>query len=86
MEDWFQSIGHPKFRARQVFQWLYKPTKLSSELDEMSDVSVALRTQLSDIASVEALKLDHVHTADDGTQKLLFNLARGGQARRSHIP
>lgn len=87
MEQWFQDeLGEKAFRARQMWEWIYKPQKLSHDLAEMHDVSVALRTRLAGIAQIDSLVLDRVHTAADGTRKLVFELERGGKIEAVVIP
>lgn len=86
MENYFENLGEKPFRARQVWKWLYKPSKLSRSLSEMHDVSATLRARLEELASIDALTLDDVHTAADGTKKLVFKLARGGKIESVIIP
>jgi len=87
LESYFESdLGEKAFRARQVWQWLYKPSKLVSSLDEMHDVSEKLRRRLRDEATVDALTLDSVNTAQDGTKKLVFQLSQGGAVESVIIP
>jgi 23S rRNA (adenine2503-C2)-methyltransferase len=43
MESWVQELGQPKFRARQIFTWLYKDRVTS--IDEMSNLPKSFRDQ-----------------------------------------
>ena len=44
MTDFFQEIGEPPFRAKQVFQWLHRGAR---SFDEMTNLSKALREKLA---------------------------------------
>ncbi|MGL4606851.1 MAG: 23S rRNA (adenine(2503)-C(2))-methyltransferase RlmN [Eubacteriaceae bacterium] len=50
LEKLMQEIGEPKFRGKQLFQWIYKKKK--SDFDTMSDFSKALREKLKEVAIV----------------------------------
>lgn len=67
--------GFKKYSAAQVFQWLYRQ-KVSS-FDEMSNLSKALRSWLSENYSCEALNLRQKQLSRDGTRKYLFELNDG---------
>ena len=88
METYFvEELGEKPFRARQVFSWLYKSSKLSTSLDDMHDVSEKLRRRLTEYpVAVDALSLQSVHTAQDGTKKLVFHLSHGGAVESVIIP
>jgi 23S rRNA (adenine2503-C2)-methyltransferase len=65
--------GEPRFRAKQVWEWVYK--KLAPSFDEMSDVPKKLREKLS--AEIEFTRLEpHIDllSSDGHTRKILFNL------------
>ncbi|MEX2172425.1 MAG: 23S rRNA (adenine(2503)-C(2))-methyltransferase RlmN [Pirellulales bacterium] len=67
----------PAFRARQVRRWLFEGRARS--WDEMTDLPKALRGELAaDFSLWQSEVLRHT-TADDGTEKLLLQLASGGQ-------
>ncbi|KAK1858792.1 hypothetical protein I4F81_001392 [Pyropia yezoensis] len=74
MEDWVESIGQPRFRARQLWKWLYKTDKWAATFDEMTDLSKTFRAALADAAVVDALAIHGVHQAADGTRKITFRL------------
>lgn len=84
MEDWVESIGQPRFRARQLWKWLYKTDKWAATFEEMTDLSKAFRAALAESAVVDALAIHGVHQAADGTRKITFRLpgeaADGGGA------
>ena len=46
MQDWLVEHGQQKFRAKQIFQWLYE--KRVDSIDEMTNLSKDLREVLKD--------------------------------------
>eukprot|EP00168_Porphyra_purpurea_P003082 TRINITY_DN136_c0_g1_i1.p1 TRINITY_DN136_c0_g1~~TRINITY_DN136_c0_g1_i1.p1 ORF type:complete len:427 (+),score=161.56 TRINITY_DN136_c0_g1_i1:68-1348(+) len=74
MEDWVVSIGQPRFRARQLWKWLYKTDKWAATFEEMTDLSKGFRAALAEAAVVDALAIHGVHQAADGTRKITFRL------------
>lgn len=75
MEVFFESIGEKKFRAKQVYQWLYRGV---CSFDEMTDLSKELREKLHIYAEVGNLKLIQAQSSKaDGTKKYLFGLEDG---------
>ncbi|NQE00119.1 23S rRNA (adenine(2503)-C(2))-methyltransferase RlmN, partial [Staphylococcus xylosus] len=44
MQEWLVSNGQQKFRAKQIFEWLYE--KRINSIDEMSNLSKELREVL----------------------------------------
>ena len=42
LENFIKELGEPKFRAKQVFQWLYKDGGVT-EWDQMTNVPKSLR-------------------------------------------
>ena len=75
MEVFFENIGEKKFRAKQVFGWLYKGV---NSFEEMSNISKDLRAKLEEKTTVGSLKILTVQeSAVDGTKKYLFGLEDG---------
>ena len=72
----FEKIGQKKFRATQVFEWLYK--KQVSSFDEMSNLSNELREELKKHYSFQVLSIKDKQVSRDGTTKYLFELNDGG--------
>ena len=74
LEEFFLSIGEPKFRAKQVFARLHKGERIS----EITNLSKALRERLSEttidtLPEVEEKLVSKI----DGTVKYLFRLHDG---------
>lgn len=75
METFFEGIGEKKFRAKQVYQWIYKGAR---EFDEMTNLSKDLRANLNIYAKIGNVKLIQVQSSKvDGTKKYLFELQDG---------
>lgn len=72
----FEKIGEKKFRASQVFEWLYR--KFVHSFNNMNNISQELRNKLSDIYSIAPLKIKEKQVSSDGTIKYLFELEDGG--------
>lgn len=70
--EWMESNGQPKFRAKQVMDWLY--VKRVNSFQQMSNLPLALRQKLSDSFSLESLKELTIQRSKDGTIKFLFGL------------
>lgn len=69
-------IGEKKFRATQVFEWLYR--KQAASFSEMSNLSLELREKLIENYDIQILSLVEKQVAKDGTTKYLFALKDGG--------
>lgn len=76
MIDEFLSINEKKFRATQVFEWIYR--KETYSFDEMNNLSKDLRKKLNDHYSISLLKIKEKQESKDGTIKYLFELEDGG--------
>lgn len=68
-----EETGQPKFRAKQVYDWLHK--KLVSSFDEMNNLPKALREALKEKAEIKGVEIvDKLVSKTDGTTKYLFVL------------
>jgi 23S rRNA (adenine2503-C2)-methyltransferase len=75
LEIFIESIGEKKYRAKQVFSWLYKGIY---SFNDMSDLSKELRIKLDQIAYIERLDILKIQESKkDGTKKYLFGLKDG---------
>ncbi len=84
MEQAFVEAGLPKFRARQVFRWIYR--RGVTDFEQMSDLSLELRGQLAERFRISTLELVHEARSTDGTRKFLFQLADGKRIESVFIP
>ena len=72
-----ESIGQRPYRARQLMHWMHRRHVL--DFDDMTDLSLVLRTELKTIASLKTPSVLNREQSDDGTIKWLFDVG-GGQA------
>jgi 23S rRNA (adenine2503-C2)-methyltransferase len=74
LEEYVVSLGYPKFRAKQIFEWMYK----GCHFDEMSNLPKKLREELDAqcLISIPKIKRKLVSKID-GTVKYLFELHDG---------
>ncbi len=70
LEEYFLTIGEKKFRAKQVYEWLW--LKHAYSFDDMSNLSKGLRELLSNNFSLPSLKVDATQYSADGTIKSRF--------------
>lgn len=71
----FISLEEKPYRAEQVFKWLYT-TNITS-FDEMSNLSLELRSKLKKEFSICEYKILKKQESNDGTKKYLFDLLDG---------
>ena len=75
MQEWVLEQGEKKFRADQIWEWLYR--KRVQTFDEMTNLSKDLIAKLNDQFVVNPLKQRIVQESVDGTVKYLFELPDG---------
>ena len=74
LEEEMINLGEKKFRAKQIFAWLYRGV---NSFDEMTDLSKDLIEKLKANYILECIFLDDFQTSKDGTVKYLFRLVDG---------
>lgn len=85
LEAWMgEELGEPKFRAVQVWQWLWQ--KMARDVDAMTNVSRACRERLAAAAAIVWPEVAAVEESRDGTTKFLLRLADGAQVETVLIP
>ena len=73
LETVIKEIGEPKFRAKQVYDWLHN--KLVTEFDDMTNLSKNLREKLAENYKISKLEIVEKRVSEkDGTAKYLFGL------------
>ncbi len=77
LTSWLDQQGEPGFRAKQIRKWLFQ--NRASSIGEMSDLPKPLRASLADSFSIWTMHVVKHQIAADGTEKLLLQLADGGQ-------
>lgn len=71
LQNYFIGIGEPKFRAEQVFNWMYN--HLADDFGEMENLPKNLRFSLSNIAEINTLFPAGSEVSDEtGTRKYAF--------------
>ena len=75
MQEWVLEQGEKKFRADQIWEWLYR--KRVQTFEEMTNLSKDLIAKLNDQFVVNPLKQRIVQESADGTVKYLFELPDG---------
>lgn len=76
LEEFFLKIGEKRFRAEQVFLWIYN--KKAKSFDEMTNLSKPTRERLKELAYIENLELAQVQVdPESNTHKFLFQLNDG---------
>lgn len=71
LEEYFLSIGEKKFKALQVFEWLYE--KKNSNVEEWSNIKKEMREKIMNDFSFERPKIIRMER-DTLTRKYLFEL------------
>jgi 23S rRNA (adenine2503-C2)-methyltransferase len=84
LEVFFLDLGHKKFRAKQLLQWMHQ--KYVVDFDLMSDLSITLRDELKSIASISLPEIISETSSNDGTVKWLFNSGVGQAIETVFIP
>lgn len=84
LEELIRSIGEPKFRAGQIWEWLWK--KHVGSIDEMSNLSKVLRQKLSAEFFIPKVKIHHSQFSSDGTIKNRLELHDGQYVESVLIP
>lgn len=84
LEQFLKGQGKERFRALQVFKWIYQQD--AHGFEEMSNISKALRTELSETAFISNLEPEAVEEGSDGTRKYLFPLSDGASVEAVLIP
>lgn len=75
IEEYFENIGEKKFRAKQVYEWLWlKPVQ---HFDGMTNISKELREKLKSEFTLPGLTVDAVQHSADGTIKSRFKTHDG---------
>jgi len=67
LEEFFLSQGDKKFRAKQVYEWLWQ--KSLKNFDEMTNISKETREMLKDNFIINHVKVDLMQHSTDGTIK-----------------
>lgn len=84
LEEKMAAIGQPKFRASQIFRWLYVEKEF--DISKWSDISKEFRQYLIENFEIPSLKTAEEHHSADGTAKYLVQLPDGEKIESVYIP
>jgi len=84
LQQFFENAGEKKFRARQVYEWLWQ--KHARDFEAMTNLSKELRTKLAENFSLPALQIDALQKSSDGTIKSRFRTYDGHMVEGVLIP
>lgn len=84
LKEVFVSWGEKPFRAKQVFEWIWK--KSARNFDDMTNLSLPLREKLKEHYSFRALTTGETQLSKDGTVKTVFELYDGNVVEGVLIP
>ncbi|TAL10633.1 MAG: 23S rRNA (adenine(2503)-C(2))-methyltransferase RlmN [Nitrospirae bacterium] len=82
--DLVRDKGWPRFHTHQILRWLYQHRV--TDVEAMTDLSKAVRMQLSAETRISALPPVETLTSEDGTQKFIFHLEDGKAVESVLIP
>ena len=82
--EFFGSINQPKFRASQLLKWIHQRGVLN--FMEMTDFSLQLREELSELAIVKPPDVEDCLISPEGTKKYLIKLDSGSMIEMVIIP
>ena len=84
LEAVFAELGEPRFRAKQVYEWLWQ--KGVHSLEAMTNLSKPLREKLAEQFTINAIALDKQQNSLDGTIKSRWRLHDGHLVESVLIP
>ena len=75
LQEEMLAIGEKKFRAEQIFKWLYVDKVMS--FDDMTNLSLDLRNKLKESYTICNFNILKKQESSDGTKKYLFDVLDG---------
>ncbi len=84
VEQSLDTMGHPRFHARQLFQWIHK--RGVTDFGDMTDLGRDLRASLAGAFRIVTPELVSRETSSDGTAKFLLRLEDGQLIESVFIP
>ena len=84
LEQYFENMSEKKFRATQVYEWIWQ--KAALRFEDMTNLSKQLRQQLTETFTLPALTVDTTQTSADGTVKSRFKTWDGHLVEGVLIP
>ncbi len=84
MREFFVSIGEKPFRAEQILKWVYHQG--ITDFSQMTNLGVALRQRLADLAIIQPPQVLSEKISADGTIKWLMGSGGGNAIETVFIP
>jgi 23S rRNA (adenine2503-C2)-methyltransferase len=84
LETTLQQMGEPKFRGRQMAEWIYR--RGADGFDAMSNLSRDLRARLEAEHAITYPEIIARHTSTDGSTKLLLQMHDGEKIETVRLP
>lgn len=75
LENFVETIGESKFRAKQLHSWIYE--KSISDFSQMTNISKDFKKKLEETAKITETKIDRRQISKDGTIKYLVEFPDG---------
>ncbi|MEM1405317.1 MAG: 23S rRNA (adenine(2503)-C(2))-methyltransferase RlmN [Bacteroidota bacterium] len=82
--EYFIAIGDKGFRAKQVYEWLWK--KSAKDFDQMTNISLKTREKLKAEFVINHIAVDEMQRSEDGTIKNAVKLFDGTTVESVLIP
>ncbi|MDH3231491.1 MAG: 23S rRNA (adenine(2503)-C(2))-methyltransferase RlmN [Alphaproteobacteria bacterium] len=79
-----ESLGEKRFRADQIFNWIY--FRGVTGFEAMTDISRPLRARLEELYRIGRPQVVTAQVSSDGTRKWLLRLADGNEVETVFIP
>jgi len=84
LRGFFVSIGEKPFRAQQILKWVYHHAV--TDFNAMTDLGIALRQKLDQVAEIRLPEVLHEQVSADGTVKWLIGFHGGNAVETVYIP
>jgi 23S rRNA (adenine2503-C2)-methyltransferase len=84
IEEYFVQIGERPFRAKQVYEWLWK--KSARDFDQMTNLSLSTRERMKHDFIFNHIAVDNMQRSSDGTIKNAVKLFDGRVVESVLIP
>ena len=84
LEEQIIAAGLPKFRAKQIWRWVWRHGL--TNFDEMSDLGKPVREQLANMYKADRPAVSQRLNSKDGTIKWLLRFPDGNEAEAVYIP
>lgn len=84
LQSYLEERGEKKFRAKQIYEWLWQ--KHAASFEDMTNLSKALRERLSADFDLQHVAIEDIQQSQDGTRKYAFRLTNGQQVEGVLIP